>query len=217
MLEDVDLKVRRGAVLTLNCLAHNKPYAIKDLLPELLPLLYAETSKKPELVHQVDLGPFKHTVDDGLEVRKAAFEAMETMLVKCAERLDFFAFLTHLVDGLRDDGDVKLLCHRMLIDVTSHSSAMPIVITMLDAMVEPLRLTLTATLKENAVKQQVDRHSEVVRSAMKAVRALEKVPDANGVAKFADLLRTTLRSGKLADKYATVCAEEDAKTMVDAH
>ena len=70
LLEDADLKVKRGAVLTLNCLAHNKPSAIKELLPTLLPLLYGETAKKPELVHQVDLGPFKHTVDDGLEIRK---------------------------------------------------------------------------------------------------------------------------------------------------
>ena len=43
-------------------------------LPTLLPLLYGETVKKPELRHEVNLGPFKHTVDDGLEIRKAAFE-----------------------------------------------------------------------------------------------------------------------------------------------
>ena len=86
-LEDADLKVRRNALLALNCLAHNKPRAVQPLLPSLLPLLYNETAKRSELVHQVDLGPFKHTVDDGLELRKAAFETMETLLTKASDSL----------------------------------------------------------------------------------------------------------------------------------
>jgi len=210
-LEDADLKVRRGAVLTLNCLAHNKPAGIKDLLATLLPLLYSETVQKPELVHQVDLGPFKHTVDDGLEIRKAAFETMETLLGKCADRLDFSSFITQLVGGLKDDGDIKLLCHRMLIDLTVCPPAAPVVVAMIEDMVEPLRLTVTATLKENAVKQQVERHGELVRSAMRACRSLEKLPDADAVTKFTDFVRTTLRGAKLAEKYAAVCAEEETK------
>ena len=36
------------------------------------------------------------------------------------------------------------------------------------------RLALTATLKDNAVKQQIERHNELVRSAMRAVRSLER-------------------------------------------
>ena len=50
---NVAQQVRRGALLTLNCLAHNKPAAIKEVLSNLLPLLYGETAKRPELVHQV--------------------------------------------------------------------------------------------------------------------------------------------------------------------
>ena len=46
---------------------------------------------------------------------------------------------------------------------------------------------------------------------MRAVRALEKLPEADSVAKFAELLRGTLRGPKLADKYAAVCAEEEAR------
>jgi len=210
LLEDTDLKVRRGSLLTLNCLAHNKPGTIRELLPTLLPLLYGETAKRPELVHQVDLGPFKHTVDDGLDTRKAAFETMETLLAKCADRLEFASFLTHLLDGLRDDGDIKLLCHRMLIELSVHPAAAPVVVTTLEAMCEPLRLTLTATLKENAVKQQQERHAELLRSAMRACRALEKMNDAETITKFNDLLTTTLRGPKLADRYAAICAEEEA-------
>ena len=45
---------------------------------------------------------------------------------------------------------------------------------------------------------------------MRTVRALEKLPDAEGVVKFGELLRNTLRGPKLADKYAAICAEEEA-------
>ena len=36
----------------------------------MLPLLYAETKVHPELVRVVEMGPFKHQVDDGLDARK---------------------------------------------------------------------------------------------------------------------------------------------------
>lgn len=42
---------------------------------------------------QVEMGPFKHTVDDGLDVRKAAFECMYTLLDSCLEGLDVLQFL----------------------------------------------------------------------------------------------------------------------------
>lgn len=208
LLADADLRVRHGAVLTLNGLAHAKPSAIKVALPSLLPLLYAETAKKPELRHEVNLGPFKHTVDDGLEIRKAAFECMETLLARCTDRLEFADFLTHLLQGFKDEDDIQLLAHRMVIRLATNPASARVVTITLDAMCEPLRATLLRTLKDNAVKQQIDRHAELVRSAMRACRALEKMPNADTVVRFVELLRT-LRGETLRDRYAAVCAEEE--------
>lgn len=61
---------------------------------------------------QVEMGPFKHTVDDGLDLRKAAFECMYTLLDSCLDRLDIFTFLNHVEDGLKDHYDIKVPLHR---------------------------------------------------------------------------------------------------------
>tara|TARA_B110001452_G_scaffold18888_1_gene15310 strand:+ start:241 stop:3870 length:3630 start_codon:yes stop_codon:yes gene_type:complete len=210
-LQDVDLKVRRGALLALNCVSHNKPAAVRDHLPELLPMLYEETRKKAELVHTVDLGPFKHQVDDGLELRKAGFETMDTLLDGCPDRLELPQFLVHLTDGLKDDHDIKLLCHIMLRKLAAAPGSAAVVVASLEAIVEPLRSTICATLKDNAVKQQIERHEELVASGMRTARAIEKCADADTVPKFEEFVRTTLRGGKLAERYNAIVAEDEAK------
>ena len=59
-------------------------------------------------VREVEMGPFKHEVDDGLDLRKAAFECMYTLLDTCVDRLDVFEFLSHVQDGLKDHYDIKV-------------------------------------------------------------------------------------------------------------
>ena len=73
-----------------------------------MPQLYNETQKRKELIREVEMGPFKHEVDDGLDLRKAAFECMYTLLEKCIDRLDIFEFLSHVQDGLKDHYDIKV-------------------------------------------------------------------------------------------------------------
>ncbi|KOB74043.1 putative Cullin-associated NEDD8-dissociated protein 1 [Operophtera brumata] len=112
-LRDPELGVRRVALVAFNSAAHNKPSLIRELLPQVLPTVYAETKVKKELIREVEMGPFKHSVDDGLDLRKAAFECMYTLLGTCLDRLDVFEFLRHVEDGLRDHYDIKMLTYLM--------------------------------------------------------------------------------------------------------
>jgi cullin-associated NEDD8-dissociated protein 1 len=65
------------------------------------------------------MGPFKHTVDDGLDLRKAAFECMYTLLDSCLDRIDIFEFLNHVEDGLKDHYDIKMLTYLMLVRLSA--------------------------------------------------------------------------------------------------
>ena len=102
--------MRRVALVAFNSWDHNKPSLMRDVLPQ----LYTEMLKRKELIREVEIGPFKHEVDDGLDLRKTAFECMYTLLGTCVDRLDIFEFLSHVQDGLKDHYDIKMLTYLMV-------------------------------------------------------------------------------------------------------
>ncbi|XP_072401896.1 cullin-associated NEDD8-dissociated protein 1 [Diabrotica undecimpunctata] len=176
-LQDPDLNVRRVALVAFNTAAHNKPSLIRDLLDTTLPQLYGETIIKRDLIREVEMGPFKHTVDDGLDIRKAAYECMYTLLDSCLDKVDIFEFINHVETGLKDHYDIKMLTYLM---VARLSQICPgAVFQMLDKLVEPLRATLTMKVKANSVKQEYEKQDELKKSAMRAVAALLSIPDAD--------------------------------------
>ncbi|XP_067009322.1 cullin-associated NEDD8-dissociated protein 1 [Anabrus simplex] len=176
-LQDSDLNVRRVALVAFNSAAHNKPILVRDLLDSVLPQLYSETKVRKELIREVEMGPFKHTVDDGLDIRKAAFECMYTLLDSCLDRLDIFEFLNHVENGLKDHYDIKMLTYLMVARLAQLCPTA--VLQRLERLVEPLRNTCTMKVKANSVKQEYEKQDELKRSAMRAVAALLTIPDAD--------------------------------------
>ncbi|XP_028035138.1 cullin-associated NEDD8-dissociated protein 1 [Bombyx mandarina] len=176
-LRDAELGVRRVALVAFNSAAHNKPSLVRDLLPQVLPTIYAETKVKKELIREVEMGPFKHSVDDGLDLRKAAFECMYTLLGTCLDRLDVFEFLRHVEDGLRDHYDIKMLTYLMCARLAQLCPA--VVLQRLESLVEPLRATCTMKVKANSVKQEYEKQDELKRSALRATAALMQIPEAD--------------------------------------
>ena len=83
MLNDLNLDNRRLALGALNSATHNKRDILLPHLAQLLPLVMKESIPKPELVRDVAMGPFRHKVDDGLEVRKVSPPSVPTILNAC--------------------------------------------------------------------------------------------------------------------------------------
>ncbi|KAG6511801.1 hypothetical protein ZIOFF_029878 [Zingiber officinale] len=200
LIKDSDRHVRRAAVLALSTAAHNKPNLIKGLLPELLPLLYDQTVIKKEMIRTVDLGPFKHIVDDGLELRKAAFECVDTLLDSCLDQMNPSTFIVpYLISGLSDHYDVKMPCHLILSKLADKCPAA--VLAVLDSLVDPLEKTISHKPKADAVKQEVDRNEDMIRSAFRAIASISRISGGEYSLKFKMLINNILNTAALAEKY----------------
>ncbi|XP_062356653.1 cullin-associated NEDD8-dissociated protein 1-like isoform X2 [Cinclus cinclus] len=182
----------KGCIALFNSAAHNKPSLIRDLLNSVLPSLYNETKVRRELIREVEMGPFKHTVDDGLDVRKAAFECMYTLLESCLDRLDIYNYLNHVEDGLKDHYDIRMLTFIVLarLSVLCPSA----VLQRLECLIEPLRATCSTKVKAGSVKQEFEKQDELKRSAMRAVAALLTIPEVEkspAMAEFSSQIRSS--------------------------
>ncbi|KAI4800216.1 hypothetical protein KUCAC02_013397 [Chaenocephalus aceratus] len=208
-LQDDDLNVRRVSLVMFNSAAHNKPSLIRGLLATVLPHLYRETQIRKDLIREVEMGPFKHTVDDGLDVRKAAFECMYTLLDSCMEGWTSCCSWT----TWRRDSKItttsgwvqhieEMLTFLMLARLASLCPAA--VLQRLDRLIEPLKATCTTKVKAGSVKQEFEKQEELRRSAMRAVAALLAVPEVERSPSMADFANQIRTNADMASIYQSV-------------
>ncbi|KAH9949483.1 ARM repeat-containing protein [Amylocystis lapponica] len=194
LIADTDLTVRRLALSALNSAARSKPHLIREHLPSILPNLYKETVVNAELIRTVQMGPWTHKVDDGLEARKTAYETLYTLLDTCLSKLDLHEFLARVLAGLADDSDeVKVICHMMLFRLAQ--VAPTAVAQRLDDITPALERSMKgATVTKDTVKQDLERAAELQRSTLRAVAALSKISQTGTSVKFDAFVEATKRS-----------------------
>jgi cullin-associated NEDD8-dissociated protein 1 len=175
MLSEPDLENRRLALMTFNSAMHNKPDIILPALDQLLPLAMKETVVKPELIREVQMGPFKHKVDDGLEIRKSAYETLYALLETAFARLspiEVSEFFDRVIAGITDEHDVRVLCNLMLTKLMVVAADQ--VHSRLESIAENLRTVLMVKAKENAVKQEIEKIQEGAKGVLKVSVLLNK-------------------------------------------
>lgn len=167
MLNDQDLDNERLSLATFNGALHNKPDLVLPHLPELLPFAMKASVIRPELIREVQMGPFKHKVDDGLEMRKAAYETLYSLLDSPAsrQRLDMGAYYDRIIAGIDDEHEIKILCclvlSKLLTIVPSESARR------LNVLASHFRAVLSFKPKDNAVKQELEKVAEQQKAVIK--------------------------------------------------
>ncbi|PSN66037.1 TIP120-domain-containing protein [Corynespora cassiicola Philippines] len=175
MLNEPDLENRRLALTTFNSAMHNKPDIILPALEQLLPMAMKETEVKPELVREVQMGPFKHKVDDGLEIRKSAYETLYALLETAFSKLspsDLSDCYDRIVAGIGDEHDIRVLCSLMLTKLMALAPEQTS--ARLESIAENFRAVLAIKPKENAVKQELEKLQEGCKGILKVSVLLNK-------------------------------------------
>lgn len=179
LVEDSNLAIRQIALNTLVSAMHNKPHLLASHLIRILPILYQETIVNKDLVRTVQMGPFKHRVDDGLDVRKTSYEAIYTLVttfhydvLKSVGKLD--VMYERVVSGLTDEHDIKVLSC-VIIGQLSYFD-LDLILTSnggLENLIGIFSGMAGVKVKENAIKQEFEKQSEVLKNVFRASEQID--------------------------------------------
>ena len=176
MLRESEVENLRLALMTFNSAIHNKLHLVLPWLDRLLPMAMKETRIRPELVREVQMGPFKHKVDDGLELRKSAYETLYALLEPAVfprlAPLDASECWDRVVDGITDEHDICILCTLMLSKLLDLAPAE--LHARLEGLAKKFQAVLSAKSKETAVRQELDKAAEASRSVLKVTVLVER-------------------------------------------
>jgi len=207
LLADPNVHVRRASTQLLGSAAHSKPELIQHLLPGCLPHLFYQTKPNPDLIRVINLGPFKHKVDDGLEQRKSAFDCIGILITRCWTAFPDHTLVANVVcDGLGDEYDVKLKCHDLISLLCARSPG--VMLSVLDRVVEPYTATLSVRVKSDAVRQEVDRNEDMIRSCLRSIESLDRLEGSQDVGPFRSFMDTVVLSGHIKEKYELIKKEK---------
>jgi cullin-associated NEDD8-dissociated protein 1 len=202
-LADKDVSVRRSATLLLSLAAHTKMLLVKDVLVDCLPPLLEQTKPDDTLIRTIDLGPFKHKIDDGLEQRKSAYDCIGIMIGKCWGDLpDQAKVVERVAAGVGDEYEVKLKCHDLLAALSEKEPTL--MLAGLDGIIAPMTKTLSKRSTPNSVRQEIDRNEDMLRSALRAIHAMDSIEGSDNVASFKNFTNAICADQFLGPRFASV-------------
>ncbi|GAA5975297.1 hypothetical protein JCM5350_006418 [Sporobolomyces pararoseus] len=199
LMKDSDLGVRRLALSSLNSAAHNKPHLVRDHLSTLLPELYEQSVIDSSLIRIVEMGPFKHKVDDGLDIRKAAYECMHSIFETCLKEITIEPFLVRVLAGLSDEEEIKKICYILIVKLAQTSPSE--VAQHLDETVPPFTEPFNFVMKDNSTKQDAERSIEQQKSITRCVAVLGRLATNDSAPKFCEFVASTIEKGPMSNEY----------------
>jgi cullin-associated NEDD8-dissociated protein 1 len=201
--ESSALKVRRASIQLLTQISFAKP---RFLLTEntktcYIPSLLKELTVNQALISEVDLGPFKHVVDNGVELRKTAYDCVGTLIDnvgRSSSVLDFVGDYRGLVAKLSNglgapEADMEILSsvRGMLVKLSKTTAGQAAIMANLEKISEALKKTVTTAAKDG---QDKDKIVEGQKHAVSCAIRLEAISGAAQNAKFVELMTSVRQS-----------------------
>ena len=177
--------MKLAALEALSVVASNK--ALNALLQKdmgtVVGFALKETPIDATLVETIDLGPFKHTVDKGAPIRKAAFSLLQNLTE--AFRSAPTEVIAAATAGIADTSeDVQLLCLVYLNKLLEICPMM--VLAQLEAVVAQFNALFTKMTTDLKKDTQTERQLNLLRGILRVSEALQKNPEAMQNPTFSD-------------------------------
>merc|ERR1719145_72242 len=192
LLQEEDLAVKNVALLMVYSAVHHSPQLVVGLMQgQILPEIYELAQLNLE--RKIDLGPFKHKVDDALPLRKASLSVFSTCLEKCPSSLDIPAFMPVITKALGDVEDIQLQTHTIIIAMCARH---PIpVVAAADSFVAPLEKTVNKK-KGSKTGTELERVYEWIKSGLRTMLAISALEGASSMRKWSDFVERIKASAK---------------------
>lgn len=196
LLRMEELTVRSAALLMVYSAAHHMPKVLLGLLDDsIIPQLFIVSRLKLE--RKVDLGPFTHTVDDALPLRKAALSIFATCIENLPGSIEIATFMPVLASALGDAEDIQLHAHQIVIAMCSRHSAY--LVASVDSFVDPLEKSINKKAGQKT-GTELERLNDWIKSSLRVLLALSKLDGAMNSRKFADFVERTRGHAKFGEK-----------------
>jgi len=185
LLKEAELNVKRQIFLSINNIFRIRIRLIINSLDKILPIIYNGTVTDESLIREVDLGPFKHRVDDGLPLRKAAFLCLDSLLDSIAtpHKYDLYEFIKYLKNGLTDESpDIQMLTYQILYKIAKFYGSS--IVGCLDTLPSDLMKGIKQKMNQAKGNKDAERAKDILRAACKALYTLRCVNNINKASKF---------------------------------
>lgn len=176
LLQVTEVNVRNAALLIVYSAVHHMPQLVGAFMKEtIMPALYDVARLKLQRV--VDLGPFKHTVDDALPMRKSAMSIVATCLEKLPGSLDLTSFMPVLAKALADLEDVQLQAHQIVVTMSQRHPTY--LVAAVDDFVPAFETMFTDKMIKrktaNKTGTELERAKEWIKSGLRALIAMSRL------------------------------------------
>jgi cullin-associated NEDD8-dissociated protein 1 len=210
-LSDEELQVRKAALHSINvvCLSPSCSEILRGHTDLIFERIKEDSKQKPELIREVDLGPFKHKVDDGLPLRKFAYTVSSALLNAYTEEVASPALIDLVLQGLADNEDVQVICCQLLQDLCSWSFVLFRIIGRIGDLVEPFDRCIMRCVKQVQAKQQVGRAMDMLRLYARTLKVVEPIAEANQHKVFVDFMSRIMKDSVFAQVYDNASSGKD--------
>eukprot|EP00929_Paragymnodinium_shiwhaense_P075115 TRINITY_DN3840_c0_g2_i1.p1 TRINITY_DN3840_c0_g2~~TRINITY_DN3840_c0_g2_i1.p1 ORF type:complete len:1278 (-),score=399.72 TRINITY_DN3840_c0_g2_i1:105-3938(-) len=210
-LGDAELPVRKAAFHSVNvvCLSHTCGEILRGHTDFIFERIKEDSKQKPELIREVDLGPFKHKVDDGLPLRKFAYTVCTSLLAAYPEQVASPAVVDLVLQGLGDSEDVQVICCQLLQDLCSWNFALYRIIGRIGDLVEPFDRCIMRCIKQVQAKQQVGRAMDMLRLYARTLKVVEPIAEANQHKVFVDFMSKVMKDAVFLQVYEHAASGKD--------